>query len=89
MKLNPHIEKELIIENKREQLIDAEFGMISLTGKISSNVKNILYLDNIDERKDNVSKLEENLGDLFVEILRMSDSLRLNFDAIIKNKIDV
>ena len=87
MKLNSNIEKEVIIENKREQLIDAEFGIMALTGKISGNVKDILYLEDIDKRKENISKLEENLGELFVEMIRMSDALRLNFDEIIKDKI--
>ena len=87
MKLNPNLEKEMIIENKREQLIDAEFGIMELTGKISGNVKDILYLENIDKRKENISKIEENIGKLFVEIIRMSDALRLNFDDIIKDKI--
>lgn len=88
MKLNSNIEKELIIENKREQLIDAEFGIMAVTGKISSNVKNILYLESIDERKENIQKIKNNLGDLFVEMIRMSDALKLNFDEIIKDKID-
>ena len=87
MKLNSNIEKEVIIENKREQLIDAEFGIMALTGKISGNVKDILYLEDIDKRKENISKLEENLGELFVEMIRMRDALRLNFDEIIKDKI--
>ena len=89
MKLNPNIEKEEIIKNKREQLIDAEFGIMSLTGKISGNVKNILYLENIDERKENITKIKDNLGNLLVEMLRVSNALKLDFDEIIKNKIDV
>ncbi len=88
MKLNSNIEKGLIIENKREQLIDAEFGIMAVTGEISSNVKNILYLESIDERKENIEKIKENLGELFVEMIRMSDALKLNFDEIIKDKID-
>lgn len=88
MKLNPNIEKEVIIKNKREQLIDAEFGIMSLTGKISGNVKNILYLENIDERKENITKIKDNLGDLLVEMIRVSNALKLDFDEIIKNKID-
>ena len=87
MKLNPNIEKEVILDNKREQLIDAEFGIMSLTGKISGNVKDILYLENLSERKESVSKIKENLGELFVEMIRISDALRLNFDEIIKEKI--
>lgn len=87
MKLNQNIEKKVILENKREQLIDAEFGIMSLTGKISGNVKDILYLENINERKANILKIKENLGELFVEMMRMSNALRLNFDEIIKDKI--
>ena len=41
----------------------------------------------IDKRKENISKIEENLGESFVEMIRMSDALRLNFDEIIKDKI--
>ena len=87
MKLNSNIEKKVILDNKREQLIDAEFGIMSLTGKISGNVKDILYLENLSERKESVSKIKENLGELFVEMIRISDALRLNFDEIIKEKI--
>jgi len=87
MKLNSNIEKEVIIENKREQLIDAEFGIMALTGKISGNVKDILYLEDINERKENISRIKENLGELFVEMIRMSDALRLDINEIIKGKI--
>ena len=87
MKLNSNIEKEVILDNKREQLVDAEFGIMSLTGKISGNVKDILYLENLSERKESISKIKENLGELFVEMMRMSDALRLNLDEIIKEKI--
>lgn len=87
MRLNSNIEKKVILDNKREQLVDAEFGIMSLTGKISGNVKDILYLENLSERKESISKIKENLGELFVEMIRMSDALRLNFDEIIKDKI--
>ena len=87
MKLNSNIEKEVILDNKREQLVDAEFGIMSLTGKISGNVKDILYLENLSERKESISKIKENLGELFIEMMRMSDALRLNFAEIIKDKI--
>ena len=35
------------MKSKREQLIDAEFGIIQATGKISGNIKNILYLEDL------------------------------------------
>lgn len=75
------------MKTKREQLIDAEFGIIQTTGKISENVKNILYLENLDERKSNIECVKENLGDLLVEMAKVSDALRIDFDEIIKNKI--
>ena len=74
------------MESKREQLIDAEFGIIQATGKISTNVKNILYLEDLEERKANLEKVRENLGDLYVEMQRLSDALRIDFDEIINKK---
>lgn len=71
-------------QTKREQLIDAEFGIIQATGKISENVKNILYLEDFEERKMNIEKVKENLGDLYKEMLSVSDALRIDFDEIIK-----
>ena len=70
--------------SKREQLIDAEFGIIQATGKISGNVKNILYLEDLDERKSNIEKVKDNLKDLYVEMLKISDALRIDLDEIIK-----
>lgn len=70
--------------SKREQLIDAEFGIIQATGKISGNIKNLLYLEDLEERKSNIEKVKENLGDLYKEMLRVSDALRIDFDEIIK-----
>ena len=72
--------------SKREQLIDAEFGIIQATGKISGNIKNLLYLEDLEERKSNIEKVKEPLGDLYKEMLRVSDALRINFDEIIKNR---
>lgn len=71
-------------QTKREQLIDAEFGIIQATGKISENVKNILYLEDFEERKMNIEKVKENLGDLYKEMLSVSDALRIDLDEIIK-----
>lgn len=72
--------------DKREQLIDAEFGIIETTAKISENIKNILYLEDLKERKSNIEKVRENLGDLYKEMLRMSEALRIDFEEIMKNK---
>lgn len=72
--------------SKREQLIDAEFGIIEATSKISGNVKNILYLEDLEERKSNIEKVKENLGDLYAEMLKISDALRIDFDEVIQNK---
>ena len=73
-------------QTKREQLIDAEFGIIQATGKISGNIKDILYLEDLEERKSNIEKVKENLGDLYLEMLKLSDALRIDLDEIIKNK---
>jgi len=71
-------------QTKREQLIDAEFGIMQSTGKISGNIKNILYLEDLEERKSNIEKVKENLGELYREMLSLSDALRIDFDEIIK-----
>lgn len=73
-----------MMESRREQLIDAEFGIIQSTGKISANVKNILYLEDLEERKANIEKVRENLGNLYVDMQRLSDALRIEFDEIVK-----
>jgi len=70
--------------SKREQLIDAEFGMIQATGKISGNIKNLLYLEDLEERKANIQKVKENLEDLYREMLSLSEALRIDFDEIVK-----
>ena len=72
--------------SKREQLIDAEFGIIEATSKISGNIKNILYLEDLEERKANIEKVKDNLGDLYAEMLKMSEALRINLDEITNNK---
>ena len=71
-------------ESKREQLIDAEFGIIQTTGKISGNIKNILYLEDLDERKAHIEKVKENLGELYVEMSRISEALRFDLEDVIK-----
>ena len=71
-------------QTKREQLIDAEFGIMQATGKISGNVKNILYLEDIEERKSNIEEVKENLENLYEEMLKLSDALRIDFEEIVK-----
>ena len=68
----------------REQLIDAEFGIIQTTGKISGNIKNILYLEDLEERKAHIEKVKENLGELYVEMSRISEALRFDLEDAIK-----
>lgn len=70
--------------SKREQLIDAEFGIIQATGKISGNIKNILYLEDLEERKNNIEKVKGNLESLYTEMLKLSDALKIDLDEIIK-----
>ena len=72
------------MESKREQLIDAEFGIMQTTGKISGNIKNILYLEDLEERRTHIEKVKENLGQLYVEMSRISEALRIDLNEIIK-----
>lgn len=73
-------------QTKREQLIDAEFGIIETTGKISENVKNILYLEDLEERKSNIESVKQNLSNLYEEMTKMSKALRIDLDEIINKK---
>ena len=74
------------MKSKREQLIDAEFGIIQATGKISESVKNILYLEDFEERKSNIDSVKQNLSNLYEEMTKMSDALKINLDEIINKK---
>ena len=72
------------MQSKREQLIDAEFGIIQATGKISGNIKNILYLEELEERKVHIEKVKENLFELYKEMSRISEALRIDLEDVIK-----
>lgn len=74
------------MKSKREQLIDAEFGIIQATGKISESVKNVLYLEDLEERKSNIECVKQNLSNLYEEMIKMSDALKINLDEIINKK---
>ena len=74
------------MKSKREQLIDAEFGIIQATGKISENVKNILYLEDLEERKANIEYVKQNLSNLYQEMSKMSEALKIELDEIINKK---
>lgn len=71
------------MKSKREQLIDSEFGIIEATGNISENVKNILYLEDLQERKVNIEYIKQNLSNLYQEMLKMSEALKIDFNEII------
>ena len=48
------------MKSNRELLIEAEFNMIENTTKLSSNVKKIIYDENLDIRKEERKKAKEN-----------------------------
>lgn len=73
-----------INSNKREQLIDAEFALMQITGKITGNVKDVLYLEDINERRNKIQDIKQNLGELIDEIYLISDALRIDIEDIIR-----
>lgn len=80
MKLNPNIEKEVILDNKREQLIDAEFGIMALTGKISE-----LFGENIIDGVSlnrQIYRIEEKLGDALWYLTAIARTAGLNLGEI-------
>lgn len=44
--------------SRRNKLLDSQFKMIEVTGKISGDVKDILYLENKDERLKRIQSLK-------------------------------
>ena len=83
MELNEEIQK-LINSNKREQLIDAQFMLIQISGEISGNVKDVLYLEDINERRRKIQHIKHNLEKLVDDIYVISDALRIDFKDVIK-----
>ena len=73
-----------INSNKREQLIDAEFALMQITGKITGNVKDVLYLEDINQRRKKIQDIKQNLGELIDEIYLISDALRIDIEDIIR-----
>ena len=76
--------QEKINTNKREQLIDGQFALMQTTGKITGNVKDILYLEDIQERREKIQDIKQNLEELIDDIYLISDALRIDFEDIIK-----
>lgn len=83
MELNEEIQK-LINSNKREQLIDAQFMLMQISGEISGNVKDVLYLEDINERRRKIQDIKHNLEKLVDDIYIISDALRIDFKDVIK-----
>lgn len=83
MELNEEIQK-IINSNKREQLIDAQFMLMQISGEISGNVKDVLYLEDINERRRKIQDIKSNLEKLVDDIYVISDALRIDIEDIIK-----
>lgn len=83
MELNGEIQK-IINSNKREQLIDAQFMLMQISGEISGNVKDVLYLEDIHERRKKIQDIKQNLTKLVDDIYVISDALRIDIKDVIK-----
>ncbi len=73
-------------ESKRSLLIDSEFGIIETSAKLSSNVKKILYDEDLESRRKEVSFAKENMQELVKNIYKMSEALRIDVNEIIGRK---
>ena len=69
--------------SREKQLTDAQFGVISVTGKISGEVKDILICNDREQMLKHIDKINENLKDLVLEIRKICVSLNLDFNEII------
>ena len=61
------------MKSNRELLIEAEFNMIENTTKLSSNVKKIIYDENLDIRKEERKKAKENMQAVIIDIKNMAE----------------
>ena len=69
--------------SREEQLTKAQFAMISTTGKISGEVKDILTCDDKNKMIESIDEINKNLKDLIAEVYEISKALNLDFNQII------
>lgn len=69
--------------NKREQLLDGQFALMQTTGKITGNIKDILYLEDVQERRKKIKNIKQNLEELVKDIYIISDALRIDFEEVL------
>lgn len=70
------------MKSNRELLIEAEFNMIENTTKLSSNVKKIIYDENLDIRKEERKKAKENMQAVIMDIKNMAEALKIDINEI-------
>lgn len=70
------------MKSNREMLIEAEFNMIENTTKLSSNVKKIIYDENLDIRKEERKKAKENMQAVIIDIKNMAEALKIDINEI-------
>ncbi len=70
------------MKSNRELLIEAEFNMIENTTKLSSNVKKIIYDENLDIRKEERKKAKENMQAVIIDIKNMAEALKIDINEI-------
>lgn len=72
------------MKSNRELLIEAEFNMIENTTKLSSNVKKIIYDENLDIRKEERKKAKENMQAVIIDIKNMAEALKIDINEIFR-----
>lgn len=70
------------MKSNRELLIEAEFNMIENTTKLASNVKKIIYDENLDIRKEERKKAKENMQAVIIDIKNMAEALKIDINEI-------
>ena len=56
--------------------------MIENTTKLSSNVKKIIYDENLDIRKEERKKAKENMQAVIIDIKNMAEALKIDINEI-------
>ena len=69
--------------SRQNQLTEAQLGIISTTGKISGEVKDILICNDKHQMLEHIDLINKNLKGLMLEIYKICEALNLDFNEIV------
>ena len=92
MNFNEYQEKVYNLENisnnsRRETVISSGLSAIVKSGNISGNLKDILYNDDIEIKKENIENLKENIADIIYNLTNICIAMDISIEDILVNNI--